>query len=133
MRKIPFAGVELTSQRVRGLRGTSELPGRPAVVPNAKRKYNTYYTEPPVHYLPYLSKIIIFPSDTFFIAHFLGDDGRRTAEQGAEHLMAKWIAAEKVRAGPRHAIVSSPNVTRRTKEGIAQSKRARAGSLALVD
>ena len=30
MRKIPFAGVELTSQRVRGLRGTSELPGRPA-------------------------------------------------------------------------------------------------------
>ena len=30
VRKIPFAGVELTSQRVRGLRGTSELPGRPA-------------------------------------------------------------------------------------------------------
>ena len=28
MRKIPFAGVEFTSQRVRGLRGTSELPGR---------------------------------------------------------------------------------------------------------
>ena len=27
--KIPFAGVELTSQRVRGLRGTSELPERP--------------------------------------------------------------------------------------------------------
>ena len=32
MRKIPFAGIELTSQRVRGLRGTSELPGRPADV-----------------------------------------------------------------------------------------------------
>ena len=32
MRKIPFAGVELTSQRVRGLRGTSELPGRPAII-----------------------------------------------------------------------------------------------------
>ena len=31
MRNIPFAGIELTSQRVRGLRGTSELPGRPAV------------------------------------------------------------------------------------------------------
>ena len=40
MRKIPFAGIELTSQRVRGLRGTSELrglrgtselPGRPAM------------------------------------------------------------------------------------------------------
>ena len=29
MRKIPFAGIELTSQRVRGLQGTSELPGRP--------------------------------------------------------------------------------------------------------
>ena len=31
MRNIPFAGIELTYQRVRGLRGTSELPGRPAV------------------------------------------------------------------------------------------------------
>ena len=31
MRKIPFAVIELTSQRVRGLRGTSELPGRPVV------------------------------------------------------------------------------------------------------
>ena len=31
VRKIPLAGVELTSQRVRGLRGTSELPGRPAI------------------------------------------------------------------------------------------------------
>ena len=33
VRKIPFAGVELTSQRVRGLRGTSELPGdrRPCI------------------------------------------------------------------------------------------------------
>ena len=29
VRKIPFAGIELTSQRVRGLRGTPELPGRP--------------------------------------------------------------------------------------------------------
>ena len=32
MRKIPFAGIELTSQRVRGLRGTSELPWRPAFI-----------------------------------------------------------------------------------------------------
>ena len=31
VRKIPFAGIELTSQRVRELRGTSELPGRSAV------------------------------------------------------------------------------------------------------
>ena len=31
VRKIPFVGVELTYQRFRGLRGTSELPGRPAI------------------------------------------------------------------------------------------------------
>ena len=60
------------------------------------------------------------------------DEWRRTAEQGAEHFMAKWITAEKARAGLRHAVVC-PNVTERTKERIAQSKRARAGSLALVD
>ena len=46
--------------------------------------------------------------------------------------MAKWTAAEKARAGLRHAVVC-PNVTGRTKKMIAQSKRARAGSLALVD
>ena len=46
--------------------------------------------------------------------------------------MAKLIAAEKARAGLRHAVVC-PNVTGRTKERIAQSKRVRAGSLALVD
>ena len=28
VRKMPFAGIELTSQRVRRLRGTFELPGR---------------------------------------------------------------------------------------------------------
>ena len=62
------------------------------------------------------------------------DEGewRRTAEQGAEHFMAKWNAAEKARAGLRHTVVC-PNVTGRTKERIAQSNRARAGSLALVD
>ena len=27
-----FAGIELTSERIRGLRGTSELPGRPATL-----------------------------------------------------------------------------------------------------
>ena len=32
VRKILFAGIEVTSQRVRGLRGASELPGRPAFV-----------------------------------------------------------------------------------------------------
>ena len=46
--------------------------------------------------------------------------------------MAKWIAAEKVRAGLWHAVVR-PNVTGRTKERIAQSKRARPGLLAIVD
>ena len=46
--------------------------------------------------------------------------------------MAKWIAAEKARAGLRYAVVC-PNVMGRTKERIAPSKRARAGSLALVD
>ena len=39
---------------------------------------------------------------------------------------------ESYRAGLRHAMVC-PNVTGRTKERMAQSKRARGGSLALVD
>ena len=62
------------------------------------------------------------------------DEGewRRTAVQGAEHFMVKWIVAEKTKAGLRHAVVC-PNVTGRTEEMIAQSKQARAGSLALVD
>ena len=62
------------------------------------------------------------------------DEGEwhRTAEQGAEHSMAKWIAAIKNKAGLRHAVVCL-NMTGRTKERITQSKRARAGSLALVD
>ena len=57
---------------------------------------------------------------------------RRTAERGAEHFMVKWIVAEKTKAGRRHAVVC-PNLTGRTKERLTQSKRARAGSLALVD
>ena len=57
---------------------------------------------------------------------------RRTAEQGAEHFMAKWIVAAKTKAGLRHAVVC-PNVAGRTNERIAQSKRTRAGLLALVD
>ena len=61
------------------------------------------------------------------------DEGewRRTAEQGVRRSMAKWIAAEKVRAGLRQAVVC-PNVTGKAKDRIAQSERARAGSLALV-
>ena len=44
------------------------------------------------------------------------DEGewRRTAEQGAELFMAKWIIAEKTKAGLRHAVVY-PSVTGRTK------------------
>ena len=57
---------------------------------------------------------------------------RRTAEQGAEHSMAKWLVAEKAKAGLRYS-VACPNVTGSTKERIVQNKRARAGSLAIVD
>ena len=57
---------------------------------------------------------------------------RKTAEQGEQCFMAKWIAAEKAKAGPRHAVVC-PNVTGRTKERIAQSKRVRAASSLAID
>ena len=62
------------------------------------------------------------------------DEGkwRRTTEQGVERFMSKWIVAVKTKAGLWHA-VACPNVTGRTKERIAQRKRARAGSLTLVD
>ena len=58
------------------------------------------------------------------------DEGgwRRTAKL----FMAERIAAEKVGAGLRHAVVC-PNVTGTTGDRIAHSKRVRAGSLALVD
>ena len=57
---------------------------------------------------------------------------RRTVEQEAELFMAKWIASVKARAGLRHAVLC-PNVTGRAIERIAQNKRTRADSLALVD
>ena len=57
---------------------------------------------------------------------------RKMADQGAECVMAKWVAAEKARAGLRREVLC-PNVTGRAKERIAQSKRARADSLAIVD
>ena len=56
----------------------------------------------------------------------------KTAEQGVERFMAKRIAAEKVGAGLRYA-VACPNVTGRIEERIAQTRRARAGSLATAD
>ena len=46
--------------------------------------------------------------------------------------MAKWIAADKARAGLRHVVVCS-NVTGRTNNRIAQSEPVRAGLLAIVD
>ena len=63
------------------------------------------------------------------------DEGgwHRVAEQGAKRFMAKWIAAEKARARLRYAVVVCPNVTGRTNERVAQSKRVRAGLLAIVD
>ena len=62
------------------------------------------------------------------------DEGEwcRTGEQGAERFMAKSNVAEKTKAGLRHAVVC-PSVTGRIEKRIAQSKRARAGSLVLVD
>ena len=62
------------------------------------------------------------------------DEGewRMTVKQGEECFMAKWITAEKASAGLRHTLVC-PNVTGRTKDRIAQSRRARTGSLAIVD
>ena len=57
---------------------------------------------------------------------------RKTAEQGAERFMAKWIAAEKARAGLRRAVLC-PNVMGRTKRRISQSMQARADSLAIAD
>ena len=62
------------------------------------------------------------------------DEGEwhRTVKQGAESFMTKWIAAERARAALRQA-TDCPNVTGRTKERVAQSKRARTGLLAVVD
>ena len=56
----------------------------------------------------------------------------RTANEGAEFFMTRWFATERARAALRHAVVS-PNVTGRTKERLAQSKRARNGLLVTND
>ena len=63
MRKIPFAGIELTSQRIRGLRGTSELPGRPAPVRawNVDIFYNTGDLSPLDNDENRLLRVIFFP------------------------------------------------------------------------
>ena len=76
----------------------------------------------------FLDDLTAFGTDQWTTAAQDEGEWRRTAG----HLMAKWIAAAKARVRLRHADVCS-NLTRRTKERIAQSKRTRAGSLALVD
>ena len=62
------------------------------------------------------------------------DEGKwyKTAKQGAEFFMTKWIAARKARAALRHAVIC-PNVTGSTKERVAQSKHARTDLLPTVD
>ena len=60
---------------------------------------------------------------------------RTTAQQGVERFMAKWIATEKIRAGlqPAQYAQTMTMMTGGIKERIAQSKRVRAGSLAIID
>ena len=70
--------------------------------------------------------------DMWTIAAQKEGEWHRTAKQGAEFFITKLIAAERVRATLRHA-VNSPNVTGRTKERVAQSKRARTGLLDTID
>ena len=84
--------------------------------------------------LCFLVELRAFGIDTDQWTTAVQDKGewRKTAEQGAERFMAKWIAAEKVRARLRHAVVY-PNMMGKAKERIGQSKRTRAGSLAIVD
>ena len=81
----------------------------------------------------FLDDLRAFGVDAYQWTTFAQDEEEwcRTAEQGAGHSMAKRIAAENVRAGLRHAVVCL-NRTEGTKERIAQSKWARAGSLVLV-
>ena len=73
-------------------------------------------------------------SESFRYQRRPGDDcspGRGGMVQDGRSFMAKWIVAEKVKAGLRHVVVC-PNVTGKTKERKAQSKRARGGSLAIL-
>ena len=57
---------------------------------------------------------------------------RKTVKQEAERFMAKWTNAPKARARLGHAVECS-NATGRTKEMMPQNKRARVGSLAIVN
>ena len=61
------------------------------------------------------------------------DEGgwRRTAEQRAERFTAKLVAVDKARIGLRLEVVRT-NATERIKDRIAQSKRVRPGSVAII-
>jgi len=71
-------------------------------------------------------------TDQWTIAAQDADEWYKTANKGAEFFTKNWIAADGARAALRHAVVS-PNVTGRTRERVAQSKRARTGLLATID
>ena len=66
------------------------------------------------------------------LQHRTKGNGARRRIRGRDVSLAKSIAAEKVGVGLQH-VVQCPNVTGRTKERIAQSKRARGGSVAIAD
>ena len=77
-------------------------------------------------------KVFSIHPDMLTIAVQYEGEWHKTAEQGAEIFMTKWIVAERARIALQHAVVC-PNVTGRTKERVAHSKRARTGLLATVD
>ena len=56
----------------------------------------------------------------------------QNSKQRGGILHEELIAADGARGALRHAVVS-PNVTGRTKERVAQSKRARTGLVATID
>ena len=71
-------------------------------------------------------------TDQWRIAAQGAEEWYKIVKQGAEFFMTKWIAAERAKTAMRHAVACS-NVTGRTKERVAQSKRAHADLLAIVD
>ena len=71
--------------------------------------------------------------DQWMIAAQDEEELRRTTEKGPDRFIPKEIAVEKARAGLLPRAVVCPNVTGRTTERRAQSKWARAGSLAIDD
>ena len=57
---------------------------------------------------------------------------RESCARWRRRFMAKWSAAQKIRAGLRHAVVC-PNARGGTKERIVQSKCDRAGKFDIFD